>query len=67
MHELIAEIGRLVTSTPGERGLSASNTNYAIDSETIDFLMDMFPSMSRGLWVSIIKMSYPGIQIKRLS
>lgn len=66
MHELIAEIGRLVTSTPAERGLSASNTNYAIDSETIDFLMDMFPSMSRGLWVSIIKMSYPGIQIKVL-
>ena len=66
MHELIAEIGRLVTSTPAERGLSASNTNYAIDSETIDFLMDMFPSISRGLWISVIKSSYPGIQIKAL-
>lgn len=66
MHELIAEIGKLITSTPEERGLSASDTNYAIDSETVDFLMDMFPSISRGLWVSIIKTSYPGIQIKVL-
>jgi hypothetical protein len=66
MHELIAEIGKLITSTPGERGLSRNNMAYAVDSETIDFLMEMFPSISRGLWVSIIKTSYPGIQIKVL-
>jgi hypothetical protein len=66
MHELIAEIGKLITTTPDERGLSRTNTDYAVDSETIDFLMEMFPSISRGLWVSIIKTSYPKIQIKVL-
>lgn len=66
MHELIAEIGKLITTTPKERGLSRTNTDYAVDSGTIDFLVDMFPSISRGLWVSIIKTSYPGIQIKVL-
>ena len=64
MHELIAEIGKLITSTPGERGLSRNNMAYAVDSETIDFLMEMMPSISRGLWISVIKSSYPGIQIK---
>ena len=64
MHELIAEIGKLITSTPGERGLSRNNLEYAVDSETIDFLMEMMPSISRGLWISVIKSSYPGIQIK---
>lgn len=65
VHELIAEVGRMITSTPAER--AAPNNNIAeIDESTIDLLEDLFPSMSRSQWLNIIRVAYPGIEIKVL-
>jgi predicted ABC-type ATPase len=65
MHELIAEIGKMITSTGAERARPDSNI-YAIDSSTVDFLVKMMPSVDRTMWLSIIRMSFPGIKIKQL-
>jgi hypothetical protein len=65
IHELIAEIGRMITSTALERGASGSDV-VKIDSSTIDILVNYMPSISRAVWVSVIKSAFPGIQIKQL-
>lgn len=65
VHELIAEIGRMITSTAGERNRPDSNI-ATIDSTTIDFLVSQMPTISRAMWIRIVKMAFPGIQIKRL-
>lgn len=65
IHELIAEIGRMITSTAEERNSLSSNI-VKIDSSTIDILVNYMPSISRGMWISVIQSAYPGIQIKSL-
>lgn len=65
MHELIAEIGKMITSTGAERARPDNNI-YTIDSSTVDFLVKMMPSVDRAMWLSIIRMSFPGIKIKQL-
>lgn len=63
MHELLAEIGRIITSTVDERNSVTSNIP-SIDSSTVDFLAQFVPSVPRSKWISIIKIAYPGIKIK---
>jgi len=65
IHELIAEVGRIITSTPTERKSPTSNI-AAIDDSTVDLLQSLFPSISRSKWLSIIRIAYPGITIKVL-
>lgn len=65
VHELIAEVGRMITSTASER--SRPDNNIAeITEETVDLLIELFPSISRAQWLNIIRLSNPGLQIKVL-
>ena len=66
LHELIAEIGRMITSTPAERA-KPNNDIAIIDESTVDLLESLFPSINRSQWLNIIRTAYPGIQIKVLS
>ena len=65
LHELIAEVGRMITSTPAERA-NPNNNIGKIDDSTVDLLESLFPSISRSQWLNIIRIAYPGIQIKVL-
>ena len=65
LHELIAEIGRMITSTPAERA-NPNNDIGIIDDSTVDLLESLYPSINRSQWLNIIRTSYPGIQIKVL-
>ena len=65
LHELIAEVGRMITSTPAERA-NPNNNIGKIDDSTVDLLESLFPSIGRSQWLNIIRIAHPGIQIKVL-
>ena len=64
VHELIAEIGRIITSTPLERSSPSANIGK-VDQQTVDFLMTLIPGLSRPQLLNVIRMAFPGIQIKQ--
>lgn len=63
VHELIAEIGRMITSTAIERS-KVGNNIVEITEETVDLLVQLFPSISRGQWLNIIRIANPQLEIK---
>jgi hypothetical protein len=71
VHELIAEVGRTITSKPSER-TRANNNISTIDKSTVDLLEKLFPSIPRGRWIALLGLSYPerqgtpGLEIKTM-